>query len=170
MPRWRLVIALVALASSAAAQAPQTLYELKAVYLLNFLRYVEWPTRPATGPLVVCVVGLEQVGAVLQNTIKGERVDGRPIEARVIQEPSTDCHIVFAPTGVNTSAYIRAARGTLTVGESPAFLEQGGAIAFLVVDRRLRFAINAEAAAKAEVRISSRLLRLRYAGPTGGGQ
>jgi hypothetical protein len=144
------------------------LYELKAVYLLNFLRYVEWPTRPATGPLVVCVVGLEQVGSILQNTIKGEKVDGRQIEARVIQEPSNDCHIVFAPNGVNTGAYIRAARGTLTVGESPAFLEQGGAIAFLIVDKRLRFAVNTEAASKAEVRISSRLLRLRYTGPTDG--
>ena len=99
MKRWAPVIALLAWASLAAAPAPATLYDLKAVYLLNFLRYVEWPTRPATGPLVICVVGLEQVGAILQNAIKGEKVDGRPIEARVIQEPSSDCHIVYAPSG-----------------------------------------------------------------------
>ena len=123
---------------------------------------MEWPTRPDTGPFVICVVELTQVGAVLQSAAKGQTVDGRPVETRVIRQPSSDCHIVFVPNGVATSAHIRAAHGTLTVGESPAFQRQGGAITFVVAEGQLRFAIDPDAAARADVRISSRLLRLRY--------
>jgi len=74
---------------------------------------------------------------------------------------------VFVPDDMNAGAYIRAAHGTLTVGESPAFRSQGGAITFVVVDNQLRFAISAKAAARADVRISSRLLRLSYDDQTG---
>jgi hypothetical protein len=155
------------MASAATAQPPQRLDEVKALYLLNFLRYVEWPTRPKTGPFVVCVAGREAMQTALQNTVKGEHVDGRPVESRLIQEPSSECHIVFTPNGITTAAYVRAARGTLTVGESPAFLDQGGAVAFVLVDAKLRFRINTDAAARADVRISSRLLRLSYAEPGG---
>jgi hypothetical protein len=164
MRRWPLAVALIAIASAASAQPVRPLDEVKAAYLLNFLRYAEWPGRPHTGPLVICVVGLEAVHAILEHTVKGEQVEGRQVEARLIQEPSSDCHVVFAPNGVNAGAYIRAAHDTLTVGESPAFLEQGGAISFVMIDSRLRFRINTEAAMRAGVRISSRLLRLSYDG------
>jgi len=161
MRRWQLVLALVVMASTTGAQ-PVELSEQKAHYLLRFLRYVEWPTRPGTGPFVICVVALNQFGAALQAAAKGQLVDGRPVAIQVVHAPSTDCHIVFVPDGMNVGAYIRAAHGTLTVGESPAFRSQGGAITFVVVDNQVRFTISAKAAARADVRISSRLLRLSY--------
>src|SRR5678815_2362600 len=155
MRRWQLVLALVVMASTAGAQ-PVQLSEQKAHYLLSFLRYVEWPTRPNTGPFVICVVAVNQFGAALQAAAKGQLVDGRPVAIQVVHAPSTDCHVVFLPNGLNVSPYIRAAHGTLTVGESPAFRSQGGAITFVVVDNQVRFAISAKAAARADVRISSR--------------
>ena len=161
MQRCLLVLALTGMAWTVAAQPPQ-LADQKAEYLLSFLRYVEWPTRPATGSFVICVVALNTFGAALQAVAKGQLVDGRPVETRVIHQPSSECHIVFVPSGTSMSAYIRAAHGTLTVGESPAFQRQGGAITFVVADNHVRFAISAEATARADVRISSRLLRLSY--------
>jgi YfiR/HmsC-like len=112
-------------------------------------------------------VALNKFGAALQAAARGQLVDGRPVETRVIHQPSSDCHIVFVPNGMSTGPYVRAAHGTLTVGESPAFQRQGGAITFVVADNRVRFAISAEAATRADVRISSRLLRLSYADQPG---
>ena len=139
MQRCLLVLALTGMGCTVAAQPPQ-LADQKAEYLLSFLRYVEWPTRPTTGPFVICVVALNTFGAALQAAAKGQVVDGRPVETRVIDRPSSDCHMVFVPSGMSSNAYIRAAHGTLTVGESPAFQRQGGAITFVVVEHHVRFA------------------------------
>jgi hypothetical protein len=159
-----LIACLASVAVPLHGQTMSSLYDVKAAYLYNFLRYVEWPNRPKTGALVVCVVGLEHVGAILKETIGKEKIDGREIQSKVILSPEPECHIVFAPAGTNSgiyAAYARAGRGQLTVGESEKFIEQGGVINFKEVDGKLRFEIDTEAAMRADVRISSRLLRLR---------
>ena len=148
------------------AQTPSQ-YRVKAEFLANFLRYVEWPTRPPTGPYVICVVGLERVETIVAETVKGDTIDGRPIKSRLIQEPDDGCHIIFAPTGITTSRYARAAQGTLTVSDAKGFLQQGGVINFVEVEGQVRFEINPDAATRAGVRISSRLLQLRWTGAAG---
>lgn len=153
---------LVMAAASPAAQGTSAQYDVKAVFLYNFLRYIEWPSRPATGPIVLCVVGLERVAQVVADTVKEEQIDGRPIKVDVIHEPMDGCHMVFAPLGVRTERYAPPPRGTVTVSEVPGFLKAGGIINFVLVDGRVRFEISPEAAERAEVRISSRLLRLRH--------
>jgi hypothetical protein len=160
----RLLALLVVLAVTAAAPHAQdvsTEYRVKAGFLYHFVKYIEWPAG-AQGPLHICVAGRNPLGTMLEETIKGESVGGRPLATRVILEPEPGCDVVFVPAGAATSAYLRAAAGTptLTVGETTAFADMGGMITFVVDRGKVRFIINREAAERAQLRMSSRLLRL----------
>jgi hypothetical protein len=155
------VIALVLLASSALhAQNVPLEYRVKAAYLFNFAKFIEWPNEP--GPLTICVAGRNVFGDVLSETVKGETINGRPLAVRVLLEPEPGCHITFVPRGAAAPAYLRAARGfpELTVGESPDFIAQGGIVNFVVEGGSVRFEIDTAAAEHSGLRISSRLLRL----------
>jgi hypothetical protein len=169
--RWRgrLTLLLVLLGAPGAAAQPLGEYEVKAAFLFNFLKYIQWPPAPAGSPLNICVAGRNPFGDALVRTVEGERIDGRPVRARVILEPEAGCHLLFIPDGANSSAYLRAARNTptLTVGESPGFLARGGVINFVLDGTTVRFEIDAEAARRTGLEVSSRLLRLGVA-PAGG--
>jgi hypothetical protein len=151
-----------------AAQDVSLEYNVKAAYLFNFTKFVEWPGEAGNGPLTICVAGRNVFGEVLNDLVRGERVNGRPIQTRVILEPEPGCHIVFVPRGAAAAAYVRAARGmpTLTVGESDGFLALGGIANFILDGANVRFEINPVAAESSGLRVSSRLLRL---GREGGG-
>jgi hypothetical protein len=160
----RLLAALLLAAAAqsiAAAQDVSREYRVKAAFLYNFVKFVEWPTRAAAGPITICVAGRNPFGTILDETVRGESVRGRPIEARVILEPDHGCYVVFIAAGA-APAYLRAAIGTptLTVGEAPGFIEQGGLIRFYVDGGTVRFEINREAAERSGIRISARLLQL----------
>jgi hypothetical protein len=137
-------------------------YQVKAAYLFNFAKFIEWPPAAPSGPLTICVAGHNPFGDVLEETLRGEMVNGRPLAMRVISGPEPACHVVFVPQGAATAAYLRAAQGSpiLTVGETPGFLSEGGIISFVLEAGKVRFQIDSKAAERAELRISSHLLRL----------
>ena len=145
-------------------------YAVKAAFLYNFLKYVEWPRRSSQEPLLLCVAGQNPFGSELEQLLEGERIDGREVRTKVILEPDSSCHAVFMPEGSNRGVYLRAAakQPVLTIGESPDFLAEGGIINFVLDGARVRFVIDAEAAARENLRISSRLLRLAMAPPPRG--
>lgn len=151
----------------AGAQDVTLEYQVKAAYLYNFVKFVEWPPAARTGPLTICVAGRNPFGHALTDTIKGEQIAGRTLAARVILEPDPGCHVLFIPNGAPAGTYLRAAHGTptLTVGETDDFLRQGGVIAFVPDGRNLRFAISTEAADQAKLMVSSRLLQLAVNSP-----
>jgi hypothetical protein len=136
-------------------------YRVKAAYLYNFLKYIEWP-QPSTEPILLCVAGQNPLGTVLEELIRNEHVRGRALRTMVILEPTSECDVVFTPKTSNIKAYLSAAAGMpiLTVGESPRYLEQGGIINFITDGKNVRFEINRAAAARVGLRISSRLLQL----------
>jgi hypothetical protein len=155
------VLGLALLGGTLHAQVPVE-YQVKAAYLLNFTRFVDWPAESADGPLLLCVAGRNPFGDVLENMVRGESVGGRPVVARTILEPDTACAVVFVPQGAATAAYLRAAQGqpVLTVGEDEDFIARGGIIAFRREGPNVRFSINPDRADQAKLRISSRLLQL----------
>jgi len=156
------------LARAQAAEVPLE-YRVKAAYLFNFTRFVEWPDEPSdTTPLRICVASENPFGTILEETIRGERVNGRPLQARVVRQPR-GCHVLFIPRGVAGDPYLRATRGrpVLTVGETPDFLRSGGIVNFVLEDGKIRFEIERDAAARANLTISSRLLRLARASVSG---
>lgn len=160
----RVIPVLLAAAASLAQPAAQEIlpeYRVKAAFLYNFVKYVEWP-EPIKGPIRICVAGQNPFGTVLDDVVRNERVHGLPLTAAVIPGPEPDCHVVFTPRTSNVQAYIRAAANTptLTVGETGNFIELGGMINFTLEQGRVRFEISRSAAERVKLRISSRLLQL----------
>jgi hypothetical protein len=157
-----LPLLLVVVASLVRAQGVSEEYRVKAAFLYNFVKFVEWPPEAGSGPLAICVAGRNPFGAVLQNLVRGETIDGRRVETRVILEPAAGCHVVFVPEGAATRVYLRGAAGqpALTVGESDTFIEQGGIANFFIERGHVRFEINPMAAERAGIHISARLLQL----------
>jgi hypothetical protein len=137
---------------------------LKAAFLFNFLRFVEWPQGARPAP-VLCVAAAEETASVLEEALTGKRVDGLEVRVRALSSPDPGgCAIVFVPAG-STAAWPPvqqriSCRPVLAVGETPGFLEMGGSIALLPDGNRLRFDVNREAATCSGLRISSRLLSL----------
>ncbi len=161
-----LVLAVLSTSAPSAAQevvevTPE--YRLKAEFIHNFIKFIEWPDGAGGGPLTICVAGQNPFGSTLTSQVEGDTVSGRPIALRVILEPEDGCHVVFVPrTSLGPQAYLRQAQGTptLTVGEAPDFVTQGGIIGFSMEAERVRFTIDQAAAEKAGLKISSRLLTL----------
>ena len=172
----RILAILCAAAAATVGISAQTVtleYQVKATYLLNFTRFVEWPAPAAPGePLAICVARQNPFGAFLSTTIAGERAAGRPLASRNVTAPDPSCGVLFIPNGVAPEPLLRAIGNApvLTVGESPDFLQRGGMIAFVLEAGRVRFAINPAAAERNHLLISSRLLQLALRGPAGGGQ
>jgi hypothetical protein len=166
-------IALLLLAVPLHGQDVSYEYQVKTAFLSNFIRFVEWPPAAQAGQMTVCVAGRNPLGSFLEETVKGETLDGRQIVPRVILEPDATCRVIFIPDGAAVSAYLRAARGTpvLTIGETSDFLEAGGIVRFYMDSGKVRFEISTQAAERAQLRISSRLLRLaRIRNPGGEGR
>ena len=161
----RLVLALL-LASGATIAAPAqgvpTEFQVKAAFLFNFVKYIEWSADAASGPVTICVAGRNPFGPVLADLVRGEVVAGRPVETRVIVEADPDCDVLYVAREANAPAYLRVARKlpTLIVGETANFIASGGHVRFYVNDGYVRFEINPEGAEQAGVRISSRVLKL----------
>jgi hypothetical protein len=147
-------------------------YQVKAAYLLNFTRYVEWPREvfeAPTDPVTVCVLGQDPFGSVLDATLAGKTTHGRPLAARRIGSTTdaTGCHLVFVSreTWRTHRGLPRMLRtpGQLTVGESDEFAQAGGVIGFVIQNDAVRFVVNTEARDRAGLRISSRMLSLAAA-------
>ena len=144
-------------------------YQVKAAFLYNFARFVEWPAgQPGEGggPIVACVFGKDPFGATLDQTLEGKTVNGRAIVARRATGLAElkRCQIVF----ISASEKKRMAEilqslasgGVLTVGETDHFGEHGGMVNFTREQNKVHLEINPEAAARAGLRISSQLLKL----------
>ncbi len=145
-------------------------YRVKAAYLLNFARYVEWPPAAFLSdsePLTVCVAGSDPFGAVLDQTFEGHMVGGRAVVGRRVSgiASATGCHILFipGPEALPLETAAAGSRSVLTVGESISFLSAGGMVRFLVVEDSIRFEVNNDAAQRAGLKISSRMLSFAFA-------
>ena len=145
-------------------------YRVKAAFLYNFVKYIEWP-EPRSSPIKICVAGQNPFGSVLADLLREERVRGAPLFTETIPGPLPGCDVLFMPKTSNVPAYLDAVAGmpTLTVGETPGFIERGGIIRFyLEGGNNVRFEISRAAADRAGLRISSRLLQLaRLVDPAG---
>jgi hypothetical protein len=157
---------LMPLTVSTFARQPSLEYDVKAAFVLNFVRYVEWPSARRTPPLRICVLQVNPFGSRLEAVVSGEQWQGGGIDVRVVPDMrrAAECHLLYVPAAAaerfTSGISLLAGQGVLTVGEDERFLEQGGMIHLFVEDNRVRFSINQKAADSADVLISSRLLRL----------
>jgi len=158
--------------AGAGAQSPVlTEYDVKAAYLYNFGKFVQWPSdrRRAAGSFDLCVVGRDPFGPALDRVVTGATIGGRPVQARRLAAPAeaARCHVVFvgAPDERQAAALLAAVgqSDVLTVGDSPRFLDLGGMIRFVVDGARVRFEVNLTRARAAGLTLSSDLLRVATA-------
>ena len=157
----------------AAAHGQIDEYQVKAHFLCNFARYVEWPTesfKTANDPIVICTLGHDSFGGALDQAVNGNELKGRPFLIRQISDIPPDvhhCHILFVPSSERKR--FRSMTGSLetsailTIGEIQGFPADGGVINFRLDDGHVRFEINLDAAGRKHLRISSKLLSLAQA-------
>lgn len=145
-------------------------YAIKAAYLYQFGRYVQWPASAfadSQSPLVIGILGQAPFGDTLEEITRTKRIEGRPIAIRQFASMAEykPCHILFVTASAGpaqTTAAIETARKSpvLLVGEESGFLQQGGVVNFFLDENRIRFEVNMEAAQQKQLKISSKLLSL----------
>ncbi|HEX5385717.1 MAG TPA: YfiR family protein [Gemmatimonadales bacterium] len=155
---------------TAGAQVPASELEagVKAAYLVNFTRYVEWPSSvvpDSEAPLMLCVAGLGTFRGILDRVLAERRQRGRVLQTRSVDSPSAAdrCNLLYLPPDTPDEAeWLKAIRGrpVLSVGEGAQFVDRDGMIGFVIVNETVRFGINLTAARAAGLRISSRVLSL----------
>ena len=146
-------------------------YTVKAAFLYNFAKFVDWPVSPekagSTDSLfTIGVFGKTPITDELAKSTEGKLIHGKSVKVGIRDsiEELRQCDVVFF--GKLPEARRRAAldsldrHAVLTVGESDAFLDEGGMIRFIMVDDMVRFEIAASTAARAGLLVSSRLMRL----------
>jgi hypothetical protein len=165
--RWIAAWLLLVQGLNTAAQAPATEKQIKAAFLYNFARFVEWPAEVLAHderPFFICLLGGEAPRQELEQIVSGKFLDRHPIRVTQVREAGTaKCHILFiSGDSGQTRQWLERLRGSsiLTVGESQNFCELGGVINFWRESEHVRFEISPRAAALAHLRLSSKLLRL----------
>lgn len=164
-----LCAALLGLANFAVlGNAQYSEYAVKAACIANFVNFVRWPAEAlpdASTPLIIGILGNDPFGAVLDTTLREQSANGRTMKVRRGRavEDLRGCQMVFISRSEvgnlgRTLAGLRG--GVLTVSDIPGFARQGGMIGFVMEGDKVRFEINAPNAQRAELEITSRLLRL----------
>ena len=157
----------------AGAQASKpTDYQVKAAYLYNFGRFVEWPakvTTASTGSFTICVLGEDPFGEALDATLAGETIGNQKVAARRISSPqmSADCQILFISSSeakrLNKIIEALDKSAVLTVSDIPQFSQRSGMIQFVLEGNRIRFEVNLAATQRAGLTLSSDLLKVATA-------
>lgn len=153
---------------AAQAQTGPNEYQVKAVFLFNFSQFVSWPPQafPATQtPLVIGVLGEDPFGTDLDEVVRGETANGRPLSVQRYRSAQDigECHILFVSRSEHKQlGEVLAAlksRNILTVSDDDDFTRRGGMVRFVNDRNRIRLHINLGAAEAAGLTISSKLLR-----------
>ncbi len=144
-------------------------YQIKAAFLYNFTKFVEWPAdhfATADAPIVIGVLGKNPFGDELGNIVQGRKVNGRAIVITAVVSATevAAVDLVFVAAGeeprLEGLVAVLHAHGVLTVGESPRFVALGGIINFVLEGDKIRFEIDTAAAERSGLRLSSQLLKL----------
>ena len=147
-------------------------YLIKAGFIYNFAKFVEWPSTAfadADAPIVIGVVGVDPFGSLIDRIVEDKKIGSRGFVVKRFKwgkdlRDLKDCKILFVSPSEkgHIDEILQLVKGLpiLTVGETPGFAERGGIIRFTLEDNRVRFEVNVEAARQVNLNISSRLLTL----------
>ena len=156
-----------------AAIPPQaTEYEVKAAYIYNFARFIEWPAAAFTGPsdpIRLCIFGKDPFGDIVDRTLRGKTVAQHPFVVIRIDEieKTRDCHIVFVSRveSARLDAVLEAVhdRPVMTIVDEEGAVQRGAILNFALRDGRVRFAVNTDSAQRSGLSLSSQLIKLAIA-------
>ena len=146
-------------------------YLIKAGFIYNFAKLVEWPASAFAQPghsMVIGVLGNDSFAATLERVVDGKKIESRPLLVKRLKWnkdfKDCGCQILFiaSPESSRADEMIQLLKGTsvLTIAETPGFTKRGGIIDFTLEDSKVRFEVNVDAARQVGLNISSRLLSL----------
>jgi len=160
-----LILLLSAPVAGTADEAQHTEHRIKTAFLYNFSRFVSWPEAALQNrsEFSLCTLGSTLLGEQL-DTLSGKTVRGKTLVVKHFDRPEdiVDCRLVFISQSaeLTETLWILKEQPVLTVSDAAAFTEKGGMIQFKVIDNKVRFRINVDAARAAGLTISSKLLSL----------
>ena len=136
-------------------------YQLKAAFIFNFIKFVEWPSN--SGPINVGILGDDPFQGELEK-LETKRVGGRPVKVSIIKDlnQARSYQAVFTSDPATAQKLVKAVEGlpVLTISDAPGFSEKGGGITLMSSKNRIRFAINKATLEKSNLKASSKLLGL----------
>jgi len=144
-------------------------YKVKAAFLYNFPKFVEWPAHSFKGPadpIVIGVLGRNPFRDALAEALAGKTINGRPFQVRELSDASqaAGCQMIFVAASerkrITELLKEDAITGVLTIGETANFAEEGGVVNFKIEEGTVRLQINLEAARRQHLHISAKLLSL----------
>jgi len=162
-----IVLFCVAAVPKTQGQSTMTEYQVKALFLFNFAKYVEWPPAAfstSNAPITIGVLGEDNIQHDLLKIVEGKCVNGHPILIKLVTSGAdfAGCQILFISASENAQLDDilgkTASFPILTVGEHEQFWQKGGIINFTLKEKKVRLEVNLNAARKANVQISSKLL------------
>lgn len=135
--------------------------QLKAAYLFNFVKFVDWEARAGDGDLDICFTGADEVRAALAKATASKSVGSRQIRVRAVNGVVDErCEVIYVKAADTAATHWAVQTMALTVGDAADFTQGGGVIRLYTEGNRLRFAINLPNARRAGLSISSNLLKL----------
>ncbi len=151
-----------------AAGAAATEQQIKSVFLFNFSHFVQWPEdafETPIEPFVIGVLGNDDFAAQLEEVVRGEQIQGRPMQVQRFTDAAgiRPTHILYVDQSGNAqleqALALLKGRNTLTVSDVERAPERGVIIQLIKVNNRIRLRINVDAARAARLTLSSNLLR-----------
>ena len=135
--------------------------QLKAGYVFNFAKFVEWPNLGASETLTICFLGGTGIREAFVASAAGKQVGTHPFVARAVAgKAAPGCHLLFIAADAPANADVANNAAVLLIGEERDFVRKGGIIELFTEDNRLRFNINLDNARRNGLKISSNLLQL----------
>jgi len=148
---------------TAHAQPSMSEYQVKALFLLNFVKYVDWPAG-ASGPITIGILGQDNFDDNLTNAVEGKSINGRAVTIKHLSsgDSLSGCAVLFISSSEDSQLSAILSKTCmlpiLTVGEDESFLQDGGIINFTLKEGKIHLEINLKAAQKVKLQISSKLL------------
>jgi hypothetical protein len=139
-------------------------YRVKAAFLLNFTKFIDWPagSAPSDAPVAICILGQDPFGRFMDDIVEGESINGHKLTVQRVSSTAVpqSCRVAFIGAAEKDVPRLLSSvgNGVLTVGEGEKFVRDGGMVGFVIEDRHVRFDINQAAAANAGLKLSSKLL------------
>jgi len=162
---WVLFLVLICFALSTGKAGTFREYQIKAAFIYNFIKFIEWPNQKAFDTFNICILGKDPFGEAI-DILKGKRVKGWKIKILRMNslEKAESCQVIFiSPSEASSLKEILSFfknKPILTISEIPGFIEKGGIINFIIINNKIRFEINDKVAREGGLKISSKLLRL----------
>jgi YfiR/HmsC-like len=163
------MVALTLTRETLAQPAAPTQYEVQAVYLFDFAKFVRWPAGSRHETISICVAGQQVFADTLTRIVAGERIDSHTLSVQLVQQPQDEaaCDILFIGSAAEArlDGLLAATNGksVLTVSDVPGFLDRGGMIQFLIVGNRVRFSVDLRPVGRSGISLSSELLKVAAA-------